>query len=213
MLLALSFFVGGLVSYPASKHLGFHAVIVNISVLSVTGIAACYNIVKQYGISVLDSMFGTEYKWEKVFLGLDMTSVARIHELLEKIRWSGDGVVTEEGLGGFVKQQGLHVNKKYLGILIEQADADVDGCLSREEVLKILLATKAAIEASRNSAVTPSPTASVDAKDLSPPMSTILPNAGDSAQNGWERSAPVSRTGVELVPLTQLDDGDGTDAV
>jgi len=217
VLLTLSFFVGGLVSYPASQHWGFHAVILNISVLSITGIAACYNIVKEYGISMLDSMFGTEYKWEKVFRGLDITTEAHIHEILDKIRWNADGVVTEEELDDFFKQQGLRVNENYLGILIEQADADGDGYLSREEMLQILQSTRREIEALQRGAISPSlsPAGSAlvspssSAKDL--PSSQVddhlegsrgtLSHRQEPEHNGRARTESVHSSGLEMVPL------------
>jgi hypothetical protein len=147
ILLTLSFFLGGIVAFPASKYWGFHAIIVNVSVFTVIGIAACYDIVKQYGISTQEFLFGTQYKWEKVLQGLDITTDAHILELIEKINFTKDDIITEEGLDTFFKQAGLHVNRKYLNILIADADTDGDGFLSKKEMFVVLQKTRFDMEA------------------------------------------------------------------
>ena len=140
--LAASFFIGSLVSYPATMHMGFSTMVVNIAVFFFTGVAACVHVSNEFTISICEVLFGVTYSWERVFNGLDFSTDEAIESFLDRIDWNEKGHIDHSTFRNFMTSLELSVSEKYITALLDEMKQSSSRPMSRSELKGILENTR-----------------------------------------------------------------------
>ena len=145
--IVFNFWLGGIISFYFSRRLLSRTLFINAALFWLIGIALVVFLVRQIGVSVRAAVFGT-WQWKKVLNKLmeserfqNLGSVtdpgnekpSYLLDLFDEMDDNGDGVLEQEELFNALMQANIHVSMSMVKMLIQSADEDNDGHISRQE--------------------------------------------------------------------------------
>jgi uncharacterized membrane protein YoaK (UPF0700 family) len=138
-----SFWLGGLISFFATRRFLSYTLFFNAALFWLIGIALVYFLVNELHVSMEAAIFGS-WKWKNAIRRLNESSnggdgetESRLLDMFDEIDADMNGQIEPDELLDFLLKANIKMSAKGVRILIKCADEDGDGLINREEWNKI----------------------------------------------------------------------------
>ena len=133
IILACSFWFGGVISYFATSRFTSWSLLFNAGLFLFIGMCFVSFLVHELGITVWAALFGT-WQWKRAIPKLQSLSSTRdIMAVFDVVDQDDDGCVDGDELFQALKKAGVRISKREARAMFRAADRDKDGTISRME--------------------------------------------------------------------------------
>mmetsp|Transcript_12495 Transcript_12495/g.17214 ORF Transcript_12495/g.17214 Transcript_12495/m.17214 type:complete len:196 (-) Transcript_12495:251-838(-) len=148
--LAISFWLGSFVSFFAVLEFRGHALIFNAGLFFLIGILSIIYVVVVQNVTFWQAALGT-WHWQKALDALNITihskneghnSKVHFMEVFDRMDVDRDGIIDSDELYLGLKASGMPISKKGSQALINAADGNCNGMITREEWKRLVLRSR-----------------------------------------------------------------------
>ena len=148
-LVVFNFWLGGIVSFYATRRLLSRTLFINAALFWAIGIALVFFLVREIGVSVQAAVFGT-WQWKKALQHLQEMNLLKndgggfvmdpsrhaattLSKLFDAVDLDGDGEINSTELTLALNESAMTITDSVIQLLIQSADTNKDGKINREE--------------------------------------------------------------------------------